>query len=127
VDSAADRASEFKQSFLFGLRNEPVAKPIFTSSEIIAVEKRAFSTKDPSEAVRLQKVLESAAEQPAGSLTDILRDFETPRAISTQNKERDISLQKIADQQAAVASENPAKAPVRPEKIKDLRLYGHSR
>lgn len=127
VDSAARHASEFKQSFLFGLRNPPVAQPIFTSSEITAIERRAFSTKDPSEAVRLQRVLESAAEQPIGSLTDLLRDFENPRTTGTQNKERDTSLQRIADEQWAVAIENPATAPVGSAKIKVPVSYGHSR
>lgn len=127
ADSAADHASEFKQTFLFGLRNEPVAKPIFTSSEITAIEKRAFRTRDASEAVRLQKVLASAAEQPAGSLTDILRDFENPGPTSTQNKERDTALQKIADQQAAVVSENPARVSVGADRVKEPSLYGHSR
>lgn len=127
ADSAADHASEFKQSSFFGLRNEPVAQPIFTSSEITAIERRAFSTKDPSEAVRLQKLLDAAAEQPAGSLTDILRDFENSRPTSTQNKERDTALQKIADQQAAVVSENPARVSVGADRVKEPRLYGHSR
>ncbi|HCA57772.1 MAG: hypothetical protein KF831_06280 [Acidobacteria bacterium] len=127
VDSAALNASEFKQSSLFGLRNEPVAKPIFTSSEITAIEKRAFGTRDASEAVRLQKVLASAAEQPAGSLTDILRDFENPGPTSTQNKERDTALQKIANQQAAVVSENPARVSVGADRVKEPSLYGHSR
>lgn len=127
ADSAADHASEFKRSSLFGVRNEPVAQPFFTSSEITAIERRAFSTKDPSEAVRLQKILASAVEQPAGSLTDILRDFENPGPTSTQNKERDTALQKIADQQAAVVSENPARVSVGADRVKEPSLYGHSR
>lgn len=127
ADCAARYASEFKHPSLFGLRNEPVALPTFTSSEIAAVERRAFSTKDPSEAVRLQRVLESAAEQPIGSLTDLLRDFENSRTTSTRNKERDTSLQKIADQQAAAPPEKPARAPSGPEKIMEPMSYGHHR
>lgn len=127
VDSAARNASEFKQSSLFGLRSEPIYSPMFTSSEIGAIEMRASTTKDPKEAARLQKILESAAGQPARSLKEILRDFENPQTTYTQPKERDLARQTAPERTAVVTSEDQANVPVRAEMIKEPKFHGHSR
>ncbi len=127
VDSATRNASEFKQPSLFGFRSEPIYLPMFTSSEITAIEMRASATKDPKEAARLQKVLESAACQPARSLKEILRDFENPQMTYTQARESDPAVQKAPDRTAVVPSEDQAKVPVRVEKFKEPKFHGHSR
>lgn len=127
ADSSARDAAEFKQSSFFGLINEPVCEPRFTSSEIIAIEKRASATRDSSEAARLQKILESAANQPAVSLGEMLGDFQTPRISSTQEKGHDPDLQKTIDRTPAVVSEDPTKVPIEAGRIKEPKAYGHHR
>lgn len=127
VDSAARNASEFKRSSLFGFRSEPIYLPMFTSSEIVAIEMRVSTTEDPKEAARLQKILESAAGQPARSLREILRDFENPPTTHAQPKERDPAVQTARDRIAVLAFEDQANVPVRAEKIKGPKFHGHSR
>ncbi len=127
VDSAARNASEFKQSSLFGFRSEPIYSPMFTSSEIAAIEMRASATKDPRETARLQKILESAAGQPARSLKEILRDFENPQTTYTRPNVRDTAVRTAPDWVAAIVAEDHAIVPVRVEKIIEPKFYGHSR
>lgn len=127
VDSASRNTAEFKQSSFFGLRSEPIYSPMFTSSEITAIEMRASTTKDPKEAARLQKILESAAGQPARSLKEILHDFENPRTTYTQPKERDPAVRMAPDRVAATVAEDHAIVPVRAEKNKEPKFHGHTR
>lgn len=127
VDSAARNASEFKQSSLFGFRSESIYSPMFTSSEIAAIEIRASTTGDPKEAARLRKILDSAADQPARSLNELLRDFENPPTTHAQPKERDPAVQTAPDRIAVIASEEQAIVPVRAEEIKEPKFHGHSR
>ena len=127
VASASRDAIEFKQSSFFVLRGEPVYSPVFTSSEITAIEMRASNTRNPNEAARLQKILESAADQPARSLKEILRDFENPPTTHAQPKERDPGVRTAPGRIGTIAWEDQAIAPVRAEKIKDPKFHGHSR
>lgn len=127
VDSAAHDASEFKRSSLFGFRSEPIYSPIFTPSEIAAIEMRASTTKDPKEAARLQKILESAVGQPARSLKEILRDFENQPTTHAQPRERDPAVRTAPGRIGAIASEDQTIAPVRAEKIKEPKFHGHFR
>ncbi len=87
--SASQKASEFKQVSLFGLRSESAFKPLFTSSEIRLLEMRAADTSDPKEAARLRSILESVSDQPTHSLKDILRGFENSEKTPASEKERD--------------------------------------
>lgn len=127
VDTAARNASEFKRTSLFGFRSQPIYSPMFTPSEIVAIEMRASTTKDPKEAARLHKILESTAGQPARSLKDILRDFENPPTTYAKSKERDPDMQTAPDRTALIPSEDRAIVPVRADKIKEPKFYGHSR
>lgn len=127
VDSAARNASEFKQSSFLGLRTEPIYSPVFTSSEVTAIEMRASNTKDSKEASRLRAVLESAQDQPAHSLKEILRDFENPPAAYIQANERVPAVQEAPDRTAITPSEDQAKVSVRAEKLKEPRFQGRSR
>jgi hypothetical protein len=88
---------------------------------------RAVNTHDPKEAARLQKLLESTAEQPARSRKEILRDFENPQMTYTQARERDPAVQKAPDRTAVVPSDDQTKVPVRAEKFKEPKFHGHSR
>lgn len=125
--SAARNASEFNESSLFGVRSEPIYSPVFTSSEIRLLEMRAVNTRDPKEAARLQKLLESTADRSMRSLKEILRDFVNPQMTYTQARERDPAVQKAPDRTAVVPSEDQAKVPVRAEKFKEPKFHGHSR
>lgn len=125
--SAARNAIEFNESSLFGVRSEPIYSPVFTSSEIRLLEMRAVNTRDPKEAARLQKLLESTADRSARSLKEILRDFENPPMTYTQAREHDPAVQKTPDRTAVVPSEDQAKVPVRAEKFKEPKFHGHSR
>lgn len=127
VDSEARNAAEFKRSSFFGFRSEPIHSPMFTSSEIAGFEMRAFTTKDPTEAARMRKILESAAGQPARSLKELLRDFENPTTTHAGPNERDPAVRTAPDRIAIIASEDEAIVPVRAEKINEPQFYGHSR
>lgn len=85
--SAARYASEFKEVSLFGLRIETLHQPVFTSSEIVAIEMRITGTHNPKEAARLRTVLESAADKPVHSLAKMLRDFENPEITPAKDRE----------------------------------------
>jgi hypothetical protein len=87
AESAARYASEFKEVSLFGLRIETLHQPVFTSSEIVAIEMRITGTHNPKEAARLRTVLESAADKPVHSLAKMLRDFENPEIIPAKDRE----------------------------------------
>ncbi|MGE3468450.1 MAG: hypothetical protein AB7J13_16130, partial [Pyrinomonadaceae bacterium] len=121
---ASREASEFTHSSLFGLRSEPMYRPIFTTSEITAIEMRAANTPDAKEATRLRKVLESTADQPQRSLKDILRDFESPSLSHAKNHEYDPAVLKISDRSEVVVQEQVSG---KQEKIKEPKSYGHSR
>ncbi|MGH9949813.1 MAG: hypothetical protein ACRD6X_21815, partial [Pyrinomonadaceae bacterium] len=119
---------EFKEFSLLGFKSEPMYSPVFTSSEIIAIEMRVSNTKDPKEAARLQPVLETAVDQPSRSLGKILSDFENPQLPTyTPEKERDPSLQRSVDRTEVVAREDQAKTPIRSEKLKEPKSPGHNR
>ena len=123
--SAFREAIEFKQSSFFGLRSEPVHGPIFTSAEITAIELRGSSAKDPKEAERLQKILESAAGQPARSLKEILRDFENSPTTS-QPKFRDLAVTTGSERTAVVQPVDQTNVPSGPENVKESKFYGPS-
>lgn len=87
--SAARIASEFKDFSFFGLKSEATHQPIFTSAETAMLELRAAKTRSPKEAGRLRTILESAADQSSRSLTDLLRDFESPKNVVSEVREID--------------------------------------
>lgn len=122
--SASREASEFTHSSLFGLSSEPMYRPIFTPSEITAIEMRAATTADPKEAARMRKVLESTADQPQRSLKDFLRDFESPSMSHAKNREYDPSVPKISDRIDPVG---PEQVSGKHEKLKEPKFFGHSR
>jgi hypothetical protein len=123
--SSSREAVEFKQSSFFGLKKEPVYSPVFTSAEIEAIEMRASRAKNPQEAARLRKILESAADQPARSLKEILRDFENPQTTYTQPKERDRAVRTAPEGAAGNALEGHADGPIRADK--EQKPYVHFR
>jgi hypothetical protein len=127
ADSASRNALEFNESSLFGLRSEPMYSPVFTSSEIRLLEMRAANTRDPKEAARLQKLLESTVDRSARSLKEILRDFENPQMTYTQAREHDPAVQEAPDRTALVPSEDQAKVPIRAEKSREPKFEGHFR
>jgi hypothetical protein len=88
--SASREAAEFAKFSFLGLRSEAVYPPIFTPSEIAAIEIRAAKTSDPKEATRLNKLLETTADHPSHSLKDILRDFENTPAIRAIDRGPDL-------------------------------------
>ena len=94
--SASRRASEFKEFSYLGLKSESIHQPIFTSSEIAMLEHRASQTRNPKEAERLQKIVESSGDRSVRSLGDLLRDFETPKTIHSQAKDIDSPQQEPA-------------------------------
>ena len=122
--SAFREAIEFKQSFFLGFRSEPVYRPIFTSAEITAIEVRVSSAKDPKEAEGLQKILESAAGQPARSLKEILREFENPQTTYAQPKERDPAVKKGSERTSVVQPVDQSNVPGGPENVKESKFYG---
>lgn len=87
VESASRNASEFKQVSLFGLKNHALYQPMFTSSEITAIEIRIMGTRNPREADRLRTILESVADKPLHSLAKMLRDFENPEVALVRDRE----------------------------------------
>ncbi len=121
---ASREASEFTHFSLFGLRSEPMYRPIFTTSEITAIEIRAANTPDAREAARLRKVLESTADQRQRSLKDILRDFESPSMTYSMDLEYDPAVRKISDRSEVVVQEQGSG---KQEKIKEPKFHGHSR
>lgn len=110
--SASRNASEFKEFSYFGLKSESGYQPIFTLSEVARLELRTENTRDPKEAGRLRTILESAADKPGRSLTEILRDFENPEKVSAKTREIDLVAEKnSADSQTARARQ-PGQDPV---------------
>lgn len=85
--SASREASEFTRVSFFGLRNEPVFTPIFTSAELAAIGTRIAGTQSAKEAARLRGILQSAADHPVRSLGEIMRDFEKRESIPTREKD----------------------------------------
>ncbi len=122
--SASQNAFEFKQFSLFGLASETSYQPIFTSSEIRSLEIRAANTRDPKEAARLRTVLESASDQPARSLKEILRDFENPEMIPAREKEHIPAKQEKAPPAETPAFNNPTREP---QERRGPSYQGHSR
>lgn len=89
--AAVDTGSEFKQFSIFSLKNEATHQPIFTSSEITALENRAASTRIPKEAPRLRAILESSDKRSNRRLSELLRDFVDPENIPEKGKAPDPS------------------------------------
>lgn len=87
--AASSCSSEFKQFSFFSLRGEPTHQPIFTSSEMAALEIRAANMRDPKGSTRLRAIIESGADQAQRSLSEILRDFASPEMTPGKYKERD--------------------------------------
>lgn len=84
--SASRDASEFKEFSYFGVKSETVYQPVFTSGEIAILELRISKTTDPKEAKHLRAVLDLGSDQPIRSVSDLLRDFETPKGASFEAK-----------------------------------------
>ncbi len=127
LGSASHSAAEFIQFSIFGLRNEPTFKPVFTSSEIATIEMRAANTPDAGEAARLRKVLESSADPSPRTLKEILRDFENPQTTSGKDLKHDPVVHMIADRMGPDVSELQERMPPKQEKIKEPKFYGPSR
>ncbi|QYO66701.1 relaxase MobL [Leptolyngbya sp. 7M] len=122
--SASQNASEFKQFSFFGLASETSYQPIFTSSEIRLLESRAANTRDLKEAARLRAVLESASDQPARSLKQILRDFENPEMIPAREKEHIPATLEKASPAETPAFNDPTREP---QERRGPGNQGHSR
>jgi len=127
LGSASRSAAEFIQFSIFGLRNEPTYRPVFTSSEIATIEMRAANTPDAREAARLRKVLESSADPSPRTLKEILRDFENPQTTSGKDLKHDPAVHMIADRRGPDVSELQERMPPKQEKIKEPKSYGPSR
>lgn len=84
---ASRNASEFKETSFFGLKSRSVYQPIFTSAEIALLESRISKTGNPKEAESLRTLVDSSVDRSVRSLTDLLRDFETPKHVSSGAKE----------------------------------------
>lgn len=125
--SASRDASEFTQFSFFGFRSEPAYLPIFTSSEITAIEIRASNTRNEWEASRLRKVLESRADQPTRSLKDVLCDFENPQTIRANDRERDPAMVQTSDRIDTIVPKPQEHGPRGKEKIKEPQIHGQSR
>ncbi len=97
---ASRNASEFKQSSYFslrGLKNETRYQPIFTSAEIAILESRISKTRDPKETETLRTLVDSSVDRSVRSLTDLLRDFETPKQVLSGAKEVAVPLHSGSD------------------------------
>lgn len=134
VDAAKDilasvsrDASEFTKFSFFGLRSETIYRPIFTSSEITAIEIRASSTRNVRESARLRKLLESTADQPSRSLKDILRDFENPQTIRASDRERGPAMVQTSDRIDTIVPEPQEHGTRKKEKVKEPQMHGQSR
>ncbi|MBX3295463.1 MAG: hypothetical protein KF762_07105 [Acidobacteria bacterium] len=84
--SAARNASEFKEFSYLGLRSTTVYQPIFTSAEIAMLEVRVANTRSPKEAERLQTLVDPATNQSVRSLSDLMRDLESPKDTHSEVK-----------------------------------------
>ncbi|MGH9945832.1 MAG: relaxase MobL [Pyrinomonadaceae bacterium] len=124
--SAARDASEFKQFSFLHFKAETSYQPIFTSSEIRSLELRAASTRDLKGAAKLQRILDSIADQPAHSLGEILRDFERPEPQLVNVKEIDPQLQKEVDLKPSYSLIDPIHERM-PKELRDSKFPGHSR
>jgi hypothetical protein len=89
--AALSSSSEFKQFSLFSLKSEVTHQPIFTSSEVMALENRAANMHNPKEAVRLRAIIESSGDRPHRHLSEILRDFADPEVTPDKGKTLDSS------------------------------------
>ena len=89
--AALSSSSEFKQFSLFSLKSEATHQPIFTSSEVRALEIRAANMRNPKEAVRLRAIIESSGDRPHRHLSEILRDFADPEITADKGKTLDSS------------------------------------
>lgn len=89
VVSASRIGSEFKEFSYFGFKSETGFRPIFTSSEIAKLERRASNTHNPKEAERLRSIIDSA-DGSLRSLSDLLADFQSPKQAISEVKEIDI-------------------------------------
>lgn len=95
--SASRNASEFKEFSYFGLKSESVYQPIFTHPELALLERRASQSREPTEAERLRKVVESSTDRSVHSLGEMLRSFESPKHSISEVKEIDIPRHEQAD------------------------------
>ena len=86
--SASRSASEFKDHSHFGLSSQTAYQPIFTSSEIAVLERRASNTHSQKEAERLRSIIDST-DGSLRSLSDLLGDFQSPRQAISDVKEID--------------------------------------
>ena len=89
LTAAANTASEFKHFSFFSLKNEATHQPMFTSSEVTALENRAANMRNPKEAARLRATVESSDGRPRRLLSEILRDFADPEITPEKNKSPD--------------------------------------
>lgn len=102
--SAVDTASEFKQFTLFSLKNEAMHQPIFTPSEITALENWAANTRSPKEAARLRAILESSDKRSNRRLSELLRDFADPentpekvKALNPNNLKEELKPDRLSE------------------------------
>ncbi len=126
VASASRNASEFKQFSLFGMKSEAIYQPIFTSSEVTALEIRAANTRNPKEAGRLRGIVETATDRSLHSLPEILRNFENPEIISAKDKARDPIPQERLSRDRNTAFDDLSREP-RAEERTFSNSHGHSR
>lgn len=127
--SALRTASEFKESYLFGLRSETQYQPIFTFAEIMKLEMRAENTRDPKEAARMRTILESVDDKSVRSLAEILRDFENPEIAPAKNREIGLVVEKNLghSQSAEARHREPDQVRSKTRPFSDRFSEGHSR
>ncbi len=104
--SAVRNASEFKDFSIFGLRSETAHRPIFTSAEIETLELRAANTRNSKEAEHLRMILDSTADRPSLSTTEILRDFEGPKEAPSEGRKIDPPSHEASNQIQAASPED---------------------
>lgn len=83
--SASRSSSEFKEFSYLGFKSRTGYRPIFTSSEIAMLERRASNTHSPKEAQRLRLIIDSA-DGSLRSLSDLLGDFQNPEQVRSEVK-----------------------------------------
>jgi hypothetical protein len=125
--STSSLASEFSGFSFLGLTSEPIHRPIFTFAEITAIETRASNTADKKEAARLEKIVESTANDPQRSLKEILADFENLSMTQANERERNVVSPKPADRFDDVAAPQHEQTAGNEGKIKQPKISSHSR
>ncbi len=121
LKTAATDARDYKSKSIFGTISY-LAAPVFTPKELVTIELRIKQTENKTEAVKLQKMLDSVDHEQAKNLRDVLAVFSPqenrsqatePRTVTDKQVAWQIQKEetKIADFNSALSNEN--KVPVK--------------